>query len=251
MIRYAADRYGADHVAQIVTFGTIKAKSGIRDAARVLDQPFKVGDDLAKMMPPAVQGIEPTLEEAFGKSAELRAAREQPEYREVLEVAARLEGLKRHHGIHAAAVIIGARPLSEVVPLMRAEGGEILTQYEMGAAEALGLLKMDFLGLRNLTVLSDAERHIRNNRGVAIDMDDAVLLGEMDDEKTFAMLSTGDTLGVFQLDSAGMQALVRRLRPTRFEDISALLALYRPGPLGMNMSTTTSISRRSSARRTA
>ncbi|MDA3023231.1 MAG: DNA polymerase III subunit alpha [Actinomycetota bacterium] len=238
MIRYAADRYGADHVAQIVTFGTIKAKSGIRDAARVLDQPFKVGDDLAKMMPPAVQGIEPTLEEAFGKSAELRAAREQPEYREVLEVAARLEGLKRHHGIHAAAVIIGARPLSEVVPLMRAEGGEILTQYEMGAAEALGLLKMDFLGLRNLTVLSDAERHIRNNRGVAIDMDDAVLLGEMDDEKTFAMLSTGDTLGVFQLDSAGMQALVRRLRPTRFEDISALLALYRPGPLGMNMHTT-------------
>lgn len=238
MIRYAADRYGADHVAQIVTFGTIKAKSGIRDAARVLDQPFKVGDDLAKMMPPAVQGIEPTLEEAFGKSAELRAAREQPEYREVLEVAARLEGLKRHHGIHAAAVIIGARPLSEVVPLLRAEGGEILTQYEMGAAEALGLLKMDFLGLRNLTVLSDAERHIRNNRGVAIDMDDAVLLGEMDDEKTFAMLSTGDTLGVFQLDSAGMQALVRRLRPTRFEDISALLALYRPGPLGMNMHTT-------------
>jgi DNA polymerase-3 subunit alpha len=166
MIRYAADRYGADHVAQIVTFGTIKAKSGIRDAARVLDQPFKVGDDLAKMMPPPVQGMEATLEEAFAKSAELKAAREQPEYREVLEVAARLEGLKRHHGIHAAAVIIGARPLSDVVPLMRAEGGEILTQYEMGASEALGLLKMDFLGLRNLTVLSDAERHVRNNRGL-------------------------------------------------------------------------------------
>lgn len=237
MIRYAAQRYGADHVAQIVTFGTIKAKSGIRDAARVLDEPFKVGDDLAKMMPSAVQGIEPTLEEAFLKSSELRAAREQPEYREVLEVAARLEGLKRHHGIHAAAVIIGARPLSEVVPLMRAEGGEILTQYEMGASEALGLLKMDFLGLRNLTVLSDAERHIRTNRGVTLDMDDAELLGEMDDAHTFAMLSTGDTLGVFQLDSAGMQALVRRLRPTRFEDISALLALYRPGPLGMNMHT--------------
>jgi DNA polymerase-3 subunit alpha len=237
MIRYAAERYGSDHVAQIVTFGTIKAKSGIRDAARVLDEPFKVGDDLAKMMPPAVQGIESTLAEAFAKSAELRAAREKPEYREVLEVAARLEGLKRHHGIHAAAVIIGARPLSEVVPLMRAEGGEILTQYEMGAAEALGLLKMDFLGLRNLTVLSDAERHVRNNRGVEIDMDDPVVLGEMDDPRTFEMLSTGDTLGVFQLDSAGMQSLVRRLKPTRFEDISALLALYRPGPLGMNMHT--------------
>jgi DNA polymerase-3 subunit alpha len=237
MIRYAADRYGSENVAQIVTFGTIKAKSGIRDAARVLDMPFKVGDDLAKMMPSAVQGVEPTLEEAFVKSSELRAAREQPEYREVLEVAARLEGLKRHHGIHAAAVIIGARPLSEVVPLMRVEGGEVLTQYEMGAAEALGLLKMDFLGLRNLTVLSDAERHVRNNRGVEIDMDAPEFLGDMDDERTFAMLSTGDTLGVFQLDSAGMQALVRRLKPTRFEDISALLALYRPGPLGMNMHT--------------
>jgi DNA polymerase III subunit alpha len=237
MIRYAADRYGADHVAQIVTFGTIKAKSAIRDAARVLDQPFKVGDDLAKMMPPPVQGMEATLEEAFAKSAELKAAREQPEYREVLEVAARLEGLKRHHGIHAAAVIIGARPLSEIVPLMRAEGGEILTQYEMGASEALGLLKMDFLGLRNLTVLSDAERHVRNNRGVDIDVDDPAFLGDMDDATTFRMLSTGDTLGVFQLDSAGMQALVRRLKPTRFEDISALLALYRPGPLGMNMHT--------------
>jgi DNA polymerase III subunit alpha len=235
MIRYAAERYGSDHVAQIVTFGTIKAKSAIRDAARVLDEPFKVGDDLAKMMPPPVQGMDASLEEAFAKSAELKAAREKPEYREVLEVAARLEGLKRHHGIHAAAVIIGARPLSEIVPLMRAEGGEILTQYEMGAAERLGLLKMDFLGLRNLTVLSDAERHVRTNRGVSVDLDDPQLLGEMDDPTTFAMLATGDTLGVFQLDSAGMQALVRRLKPTRFEDISALLALYRPGPLGMNM----------------
>ena len=235
MIRYAAERYGADHVAQIVTFGTIKAKSAIRDAARVLDQPFKVGDDLAKMMPPAVQGVDATLAEALKKSSELRAAREDPTYREVLEVAERLEGLKRHHGIHAAAVIIGARPLGEVVPLMRAEGGETLTQYEMDAAQAIGLLKMDFLGLRNLTVISDTERHVRANRGVELDMDDPALLGDMDDPRTYEMLATGETLGVFQLDSAGMQALVRRLRPTRFEDISALLALYRPGPLGMDM----------------
>jgi DNA polymerase III subunit alpha len=237
MIQYAAERYGAEHVAQIVTFGTIKAKSAIRDAARVLDQPFKVGDDLAKMMPPPVQGQESTLAEAFKKSAQLKAARTDPAYREVLEVAERLEGLKRHHGIHAAAVIIGARPLSEVVPLMRTDGGEILTQYEMGAAEALGLLKMDFLGLRNLTVLSDAERGIRANRGVDVDVDDPAFLGDMDDPLTFEMLSSGDTLGVFQLDSAGMQSLVRRLKPTRFEDISALLALYRPGPLGMDMHT--------------
>jgi DNA polymerase III subunit alpha len=235
MIRYAASRYGEDHVAQIVTFGTIKAKSAIRDAARVLDHPFKVGDDLAKMMPPPVQGKESPLSEAYEKSTELRAAREDPTYREVLETAEKLEGLKRQHGIHAAAVVIGAKPLHETVPLLRTDNGEIVTQYEMGAAEDIGLLKMDFLGLRNLTVISDAERHVAANRGVAIDLDDPELLGEMDDPATFAMLGTGYTLGVFQLDSTGMQALVRKLKPTRFEDISALLALYRPGPLGMDM----------------
>jgi DNA polymerase III subunit alpha len=235
MIRYAAQRYGDDHVAQIVTFGTIKAKSAIRDAARVLDEPFKVGDDLAKMMPPPVQGKEAPLAEAYEKSAELRAAREDPSYRRVLETAEKLEGLKRQHGIHAAAVIIGARPLTETVPLLRTDNGEIVTQYEMGPTEDIGLLKMDFLGLRNLTVISDAERHVKANRGVDLDLDDPAVLGEMDDPDTYAMLSTGFTLGVFQLDSTGMQALVRRLKPTRFEDISALLALYRPGPLGMDM----------------
>ncbi len=235
MIRYAAHRYGDDHVAQIVTFNTIKAKSAIRDAARVLDEPFKVGDDLAKMMPPPVQGKESALVEAYDKSSELRAAREDPAYRKVLETAEKLEGLKRQHGIHAAAVVIGAKPLHETVPLLRTENGEIVTQYEMGAAEDIGLLKMDFLGLRNLTVLSDAERHIAANRGVSVDLDDPELLGEMDDPETYRMLATGETLGVFQLDSSGMQALVRKLKPTRFEDISALLALYRPGPLGMDM----------------
>jgi DNA polymerase III subunit alpha len=235
MIRYAAQRYGDDHVAQIVTFGTIKAKSAIRDAARVLDEPFKVGDDLAKMMPPPVQGKEAKLAEAYEKSAELRAARDDPSYRRVLETAEKLEGLKRQHGIHAAAVIIGARPLTETVPLLRTDNGEVVTQYEMGPTEDIGLLKMDFLGLRNLTVISDAERHVKANRDVDLDLDDPVMLGEMDDPDTYAMLSTGYTLGVFQLDSTGMQALVRRLKPTRFEDISALLALYRPGPLGMDM----------------
>jgi len=235
MIRYAARRYGEDHVAQIVTFGTIKAKSAIRDAARVLDHPFKVGDDLAKMMPPPVQGKESPLADAYAKSTELRSAREDPTYRDVLETAEKLEGLKRQHGIHAAAVVIGARPLHETVPLLRTDNGEIVTQYEMGAAEDIGLLKMDFLGLRNLTVLADAERHVRDNRDIAIDLDDAKLLGEMDDPATYEMLGTGYTLGVFQLDSTGMQALVRKLKPTRFEDISALLALYRPGPLGMDM----------------
>jgi DNA polymerase-3 subunit alpha len=235
MIRYAADRYGADHVAQVITFGTIKAKSAIRDAARVLDEPFSVGDTLAKMMPPPAQGKEWPLEKAYEMSAELRAAREDPGYAKVLETAEKLEGLKRQHGIHAAAVIIGAKPLPETLPLLRTDNGEIVTQWEMNAAEALGLLKMDFLGLRNLTVLSDAERHVRENRGVEIDLDDPAFLGEMDDPHTYEMLGTGYTLGVFQLDSTGMQALVRKLKPTRFDDISALLALYRPGPLSMNM----------------
>lgn len=235
MIRYAAERYGSDHVAQIVTFSTIKAKSAIRDAARVLDEPFKIGDDLAKMMPPAIQGRDAPLLEAYEKSQELRAARQDPNYIRVLETAEKLEGLKRQHGIHAAAVVIGSRPLQEIVPLLRTENGEIVTQYEMGAAEAIGLLKMDFLGLRNLTVIADAERHILANRGVTVDLDDPNMLGQMDDPDTYAMLSTGNTLGVFQLDSSGMQALVRKLQPTRFEDISALLALYRPGPLGMDM----------------
>ncbi|MEX2328281.1 MAG: DNA polymerase III subunit alpha [Nitriliruptoraceae bacterium] len=235
MIRYAADRYGDAQVAQIVTFGTIKAKSAIRDAARVLDEPFRVGDELAKMMPPAVQGREATLAEAYTRSSELRDAREDPTHRRVLDTAERLEGLKRQHGIHAAAVIIGARPLTETIPLLRTDNGEIVTQYEMHAAEALGLLKMDFLGLRTLTVISDAERHVRANQGRDVDLDDPDLLGEMDDPATYEMLSTGHTLGIFQLDSAGMQTLVRRLRPTRFEDISALLALYRPGPLGESM----------------
>ncbi len=242
MIRYAAERYGEDHVAQIVTFGKIKAKSAIRDAARVLgeeelgvDNTFKVGDDLCKKMPPPEQGRDIALEDAYDKSTELAEAKKDPTYRRVLETAEQLEGLNRQHGIHAAAVIIGAEPLQEVVPLLRTDDGQVVTQYEMDACEALGLLKMDFLGLRNLTVISDAEEHVRENRGVDLDLDDPELLGNMDDPDVYEMLSTGDTLGVFQLDSSGMQALVRKLGPTRFEDISALLALYRPGPLSQDM----------------
>ncbi|MFT6803493.1 MAG: DNA polymerase-3 subunit alpha [Nitriliruptoraceae bacterium] len=249
MISYSAERYGQAQVAQVITFGTIKAKSAIRDAARVLgtaglgvENTFQVGDKLCKMMPPPQQGNEfPLVETREGKksaydlSSELTAAREDPTYRRVLDMAEKLEGLKRQHGIHAAAVIIGAKPLVETVPLLRTDNGEIVTQYEMKACEAIGLLKMDFLGLRNLSVVADAERHVKTNRGVLVDLDDPVNLGMMDDPKVYEMLATGYTLGIFQLDSTGMQALVRKLKPTRFEDISALLALYRPGPLSMDM----------------
>jgi DNA polymerase III subunit alpha len=232
MIRYAADRYGHDHVAQIVTFATIKAKSAMRDAARVLGYPYAMGDRLCKAMPPPVQGREATLDEAFAKSDELREAYENdPDARKVLGTARGLEGLRRQHGIHAAAVVIGAEPLMDTVPLLRTDDGEIVTQYEMHGVEEIGLLKMDFLGLRNLTVMTDAERHIRENRGDEVDTEHLPL----DDDATYAMLRRGETLGVFQLESPGMTALVRLMEPDRFEDIVAANALYRPGPLGEGM----------------
>ncbi len=234
MIRYAAKKYGDDRVAQIITFGTIKAKSAIRDAARVLGYPFQVGDRLTKAMPPAILGKEPPLDKAISQSTELKEAYEKdPDAKRVLDTAKAIEGLRRQHGIHAAAVVIGAKPLSETVPLLRTDKDEIVTQYEMHGVEEIGLLKMDFLGLRNLTVISDAERHIRDNRGAEVDVDSPDL--PMDDETTWEMLATGDTLGVFQLDSSGMQSLVRLMKPDSFDDVMALVALYRPGPLGAEM----------------
>jgi len=241
MIAYAAERYGNDKVAQIVTFATIKAKSAIRDAARVLGpdrlgrNPFDIGDELCKMMPPPVQGREAPLNEAYEQSVELRDAKKDGTFRQVLDLAEKLEGLKRQHGIHAAAVLISAKPLVETIPLMRTSRGEVVTQYEMNAAEALGLLKMDFLGLRNLTVISDAEQQIHDNRDINIDMSDPRLLGDLDDPAPYELLQRGDTLGIFQLDSSGIQSLVRLMQPDSFDDIMALLALFRPGPLGQQM----------------
>ncbi|HET6748593.1 MAG TPA: DNA polymerase III subunit alpha [Actinomycetes bacterium] len=228
MIRYATEKYGADHVAQIVTFSTIKAKQAIRDSARVLGFPYKLGDDLAKMMPPPVLGKERPLGEAFRLSADLRAARDNdPDSRRVLDTAAGLEGLRRQWGVHAAAVVISRDPLVEQVPIMRREAdGAIITQYEMNGVAKLGLLKMDFLGLRNLTVLDDTLAHLRA-KGVDLDLDAL----PTDDQATFRMLQAGDSDGVFQMESEGMRRLLRQLRPDRFEDIVALNALYRPGPM--------------------
>ncbi|HYN16945.1 MAG TPA: DNA polymerase III subunit alpha, partial [Actinomycetes bacterium] len=225
---YATEKYGADHVAQIVTFSTIKAKQAIRDSARVLGFPYKLGDDLAKAMPPPVLGKERSLSEAFKLSTELRTARDNdPEARQVLDTAAGLEGLRRQWGVHAAAVVISRDPLVEQVPIMKREAdGAIITQYEMNGVAKLGLLKMDFLGLRNLTVLDDTLVHLRA-KGVDLD------LGALptDDPATFKMLQAGDSDGVFQMESEGMRRLLRQLRPDRFEDIVALIALYRPGPM--------------------
>ncbi|MDQ3974511.1 MAG: DNA polymerase III subunit alpha, partial [Actinomycetota bacterium] len=233
MIRYAVRRYGEDRVAQIVTFSTIKAKQAIRDAARVLGHPFSLGDRLAKTMPPPVLGRDYPLAQARGLSAELRQAWDtEPDAKEVLDTALSLEGLRRQHSIHAAGVVIGAEPLIEHVPLLRLEAdGETVTQYDGAMVEAIGLLKMDFLGLRNLTVISDALRHVAAATGRDLSTDDIPL----DDPVTYNMLAEGDTDGVFQLDGAGMKALCRQLRPDCFDDVTALLALYRPGPMAAKL----------------
>ena len=249
MIRYAAERYGRDHVAQIITFGTIKARNAVRDAARVLGYPYGVGDKLAKAMPPMVMGRDTPLKYCFEESpkyadgykaaADLRAMYvSDPDLKRVIDVARGLEGLKRSDGIHAAAVVITKDPVTDYVPIQRKpESGQdpadapVVTQYEMHGVEDLGLLKMDFLGLRNLDVITDAVAMIQAQRDPGFVIEDIPL----DDAATFDLLSRGDTIGVFQLESPPMRQLLKALVPTSFEDVSAVLALYRPGPMSVNM----------------
>jgi len=249
MIRYAAEKYGSDHVAQIVTFSTIKARAAVRDGSRVLGYPYAVGDRIAKLMPPLVMGrdtplaacLDPTpgYDEGYKMAAELRGLYEtDPEAKKVIDVARGLEGLRRQDGIHAAAVVITREPLTEYLPVQRKPGPDgdianapIVTQYEMHGVADLGLLKMDFLGLRNLSVIEKALDLIAATTGTRPDID----LVALDDEKTFEMLRRGDSVGVFQLEGGPMRALMRSLAPTCFEDIGALVALYRPGPMAANM----------------
>ncbi len=239
MIRYATEKYGEERVAQIITYGTIKAKAAVKDAARVLGYPYALGDRITKAMPPAVMGKDVPLSGIFdesnpryGEAAEFRQLYEaEPDVAKVVDTARGLEGLKRQWGVHAAGVILCAEPLLDVIPIQRREqDGAIITQFDMGACEALGLLKMDFLGLRNLTVLDDCLEHIAVNRGATLVLEELPL----DDRPTYELLSTGDTLGVFQLDGGPMRSLLRAMQPDNFEDISAVLALYRPGPMGAN-----------------
>jgi DNA polymerase-3 subunit alpha len=241
MIRYATEKYGEERVAQIITYGTIKAKAAVKDAARVLGFPFAVGDKITKAMPPAVMGKDVPLSGIFdpghkryGEAGEFRALYESdPDVKNVVDTARGLEGLKRQWGVHAAGVILCREPLLDVIPIQRREqDGAIITQFDMGACETLGLLKMDFLGLRNLTVLDDCLKHIENNRGETVVLEDLDVMRP--DPKTYELLSRGDTLGVFQLDGGPMRALLRSMQPDSFEDISAVLALYRPGPMGAN-----------------
>jgi DNA polymerase III subunit alpha len=235
VIRYVAAKYGSDHVAQIITFQTIKGKQGIRDAARVLGFPASLGDRLCKMYPPAVLGRERPIEGALKESPELREAYErEPEAREIVDTARALEGLRREDSVHAAGVVIGDAPLVNYLPLKlskdsRDDSRRIVTQFDMHGVEKLGLLKMDFLGLRNLSVIEDTLALLRR-KGVELDVDHVPL----DDQNVYEMLRRADTTGVFQMESPGMRQLIQLLAPDRFEDLMALNALYRPGLLSMN-----------------
>lgn len=250
VIKYCAQRYGADHVAQVITFSTIKGRQAVRDAARVLGHPYSLGDRVAKLMPQSILGKEATLTQCleppgpdvdqatrdwYTGAAGLRELYESdPSAREVVDTARGLEGLRRQDSIHAAAVVISPQPLTDIVPIQRkGEDAEVVTQYEMHAVESLGLLKMDFLGLRNLATIERALELIERNTGERVDIDSI----RLDDDVVFEMLRAGDSMGVFQFEGGPMRALMRNLRPEEFEHLIALNALYRPGPLGAGMHT--------------
>jgi DNA polymerase-3 subunit alpha len=241
MVRYAAERWGSDRVAQVITFGTIKTKAALKDSARVhYGQPgFAIADRITKALPPPVMakdiplsGITDPSHERYKEAAEVRGLIDSdPDVRTIYETARGLEGLVRNAGVHACAVVMSSEPLIEAIPLWRRpQDGAIITGWDYPSCEAIGLLKMDFLGLRNLTIIGDCIENIKANRGVDVDLDTLPL----DDPKAYELLGRGDTLGVFQLDGGPMRDLLRRMQPTEFNDIVAVLALYRPGPMGMN-----------------
>ena len=242
MIAYATNKYGEDRVAQIITYSNIKSKQALKDATRVLGYPYAIGDKITKALPPTIMGKDITLSGVFdpkndryGEAGEFRSVYEtDADAKRIVDTARGLEGLKRQWGVHAAGVILSKEPLLEVIPIHRRESdGAIITQFDMGACEATGLLKMDFLGLRNLSVLDDCLLNIQRNQGITVNLEELTL----DDPKTFELLGKGETLGVFQLDGGPMRALLRQMSPDSFEDISAVIALYRPGPMGVNAHT--------------
>ena len=237
VITYVSQKYGAERVAQIATFGRLKAKAAIKDAARVLDHGFAISDRITKALPADVMGKGVALKDIFnadhkryGEGGEFRALYEQdPDVRTIYETAVGLEGQIRNWGVHAAGVIMSSEPLIDIVPIMaRPQDGAVITQFDYPMCESLGLVKMDFLGLSNLRILEDALANIKVNRG------EDVVLEELpfDDRATYELMGRGDTLGVFQLDGSGMRALLRSMQPDQFADITAVSALYRPGPMG-------------------
>jgi DNA polymerase-3 subunit alpha len=225
VIEYVTQKYGRENVAQIITFGTMAAKAAVKDVGRAMDIPYGEVDRLAKLIPTTL-GID--LETALSEAPQLKSAINSDEkLKDLMAVALRLEGLARHASTHAAGVVISPRPLTDVVPVYKTNRDEITTQYDMNALERIGLLKMDFLGLTTLTVLQDTVGMIQKNRGVKVDIDNLTL----DDEQTYKLFARGDTTAIFQFESHGMRDILRRYQPTRIEDLTALNALYRPGPI--------------------
>ncbi|MEU5833567.1 DNA polymerase III subunit alpha [Streptomyces diacarni] len=239
VIRYVTEKYGADKVAMIGTYGTIKAKAAIKDASRVLGYPYAMGDRITKAMPADVlgkgiplSGITDPNHPRYSEAGEVRGMYEnEPDVKKVIDSAMGIEGLVRQMGMHAAGVIMSSEPVIDHAPIFSPKNdGTVVTQWDYPSCESLGLLKMDFLGLRNLTIMDDAVKMIRKNKDVDLKLLDLPL----DDPKTFELLCRGDTLGVFQFDGGPMRSLLRMMKPDHFEDISAVSALYRPGPMGMN-----------------
>jgi DNA polymerase-3 subunit alpha len=228
VIEYCANKYGRDQVANIVTFGTMAARAAVRDVARVMEVPYAEADRIAKLIPPPVQGRHIPLATSIKEDVDLKNEYENnPTAKTVIDLAIRLEGTVRSHGVHAAGVVIAPDEIVKYVPLEMAQKGVVATQYPMGPVEDLGLLKMDFLGLSNLTIIRNAQRIIKRVYNTAIDLQDIPL----DDQKTFELFQRGDTTGVFQLESAGMKRYLKELKPSVFDDIIAMVALYRPGPM--------------------
>ena len=238
VIEYVAERYGKDHVAQIITFGTMQARAVIRDVGRAMNIPYSDVDRVAKLVP-LVSKI--TLKDAIEREPKLKELSESnTEIKELLKIAQRLEGLSRHASTHAAGVVISPEPLSEFLPLYKAPNETVITtQFDMAAIETLGLMKFDFLGLKTLTIIDKTEKIVNQSPQKSKSSKAGALLNiadvSLDDEKTFRLLSSGKTTGIFQLESAGMRDLLVRLKPETFEDLIALVALYRPGPLGSGM----------------
>ena len=231
VIAYVTKKYGDDKVAQIITFGTMEARGAVRDAGRALGMPYAKPDRISKLIPIGAQGSSMTIDKAIDMTPELATAYKlEPETKRLLDVARKLEGVARHASVHAAGVVIADKPLVEYTPLQReSKGDRVVAQYDMYTVgeDGVGLLKMDFLGLRNLTIMSQALSFIKTSRGKTIDMYKIPLT----DEKTFRMLSDGETTGVFQLESAGMRRYIKELKPTTIFDLMAMVALFRPGPM--------------------
>ncbi|MBE6445032.1 MAG: DNA polymerase III subunit alpha [Alphaproteobacteria bacterium] len=228
-IEYVQNKYGADHVAQIITYGKLQAKNVIRDVARVLQMPYSQADRISKMIPPGVQGKNPTLQESLEQVPELEDMRQNdPQINKLFDIGMKLEGLYRQSGVHAAGVVIGDRPLDLLVPLYKDPKAEMpVTQYDMKFVEETGLIKFDFLGLKTLTVIQKAVEWIKKTQGIELDMEEVAL----DDKATYEMLQRGDTTAVFQFESPGMKDVHKQIKPDRFEDLIAIVSLYRPGPM--------------------